>query len=128
MAPRLDVRETDREFRISVELPGVSEEDVEVDVNDDLLTIRAEKREEREVERADQHVTERMFGVFQRTLRLPISADPQTIQANLDNGVLQITIPKSETQSRNRRVPVSRRDQEGSSASSSSSGGGAQAH
>jgi HSP20 family protein len=123
MAPRLDVRETDNEFRVSVELPGVSEDDVEVNVDDDLLTIRAEKKEEREVERADQHITERMFGVFQRTLRLPAAADPQSIQANLQNGVLEIIIPKAQGQGRSRRVQVGRREQ-----GASGEGGGAQAH
>jgi HSP20 family protein len=106
MAPRLDVKETDKEFRVSVELPGVAEEDIEVDVDDDLLTVRAEKKEEREIERADQHVTERMFGVFQRSIRLPQSVDAQTVKATLDNGVLQIAIPKSEQQTSKRRVPV----------------------
>jgi HSP20 family protein len=106
IAPRLDVRETDKEFRVSVELPGVAEEDIEVDVDDDLLTVRAEKKEAREVERADQHVTERLFGVFQRSIRLPQSVDAKTVKATLDNGVLQITIPKSERQTSKRRVPV----------------------
>lgn len=110
LAPRLDVRETDKEFRVSVELPGVSDDDVEVDVDGDLLTIRAEKKEEREVERADQHVTERLFGVFQRSIRLPEAVDAQTVKANLADGVLQIVIPKSERQARNRRVPVGRHD------------------
>jgi len=106
IAPRLDVKETDKEFRVSVELPGVADEDIEVDVDDDLLTVRAEKKEELEVERADQHVTERRFGVFQRSIRLPQSVDAQTVRATLDNGVLQIAIPKSQRQANNRRVPI----------------------
>jgi HSP20 family protein len=110
IAPRLDVQETDKEFCVSVELPGVAEEDVEVDVDDDLLTIRAEKKQEVEVERADQHVTERLFGVFQRSIRLPEHVDAQQVKASLENGVLQIVIPKSERQARNRRVPVGRRN------------------
>ena len=106
IAPRLDVKESDQEFRVSVELPGVTEEDIEVDVDDDLLTVRAEKKEEREVERADQHVNERVFGVFQRSIRLPQSVDAQSVKATLVNGVLQIAIPKSKRQTSNRRVPV----------------------
>ena len=106
IAPRLDVRETDKEFRVSVELPGVAEEDIEVDVDDDLLTVRAEKKEERQIERADQHVTERLFGVFQRSIRLPQSVDAKTVKATLDNGVLQIAVPKSEREPSKRRVPV----------------------
>jgi HSP20 family protein len=110
LAPRMDVRETEKEFRVSVELPGVSENDVEVDVDEDMLTVRAEKKEEREVERADQHVTERLFGVFQRSIRLPEPVEAQAVKAALENGVLQIVIPKSERQARGRRVPVSRQD------------------
>lgn len=121
LAPRVDVRETDQEFQISVELPGVSEDNVEVDVDDDLLTVRAEKKEDREIERADQHVTERLYGVFQRSIRLPQSVDPQSVRATLQNGVLQITIPKSQQQARSRRVPVGRGDQ------ASRSGEGSQA-
>jgi HSP20 family protein len=123
-APRMDVRETEKEFRVSVELPGVSENDVEVDVDEDMLTVRAEKKEEREVERADQHVTERLFGVFQRSIRLPEPVDAQAVKAALENGVLQIVVPKSERQARGRRVPVSRH--EGASASPAP-GSGAQA-
>lgn len=108
MAPRINVHETDTEYHMSVELPGVAEQDIEVDVDDDLLTVRAEKREEHEHERADSHVTERVFGVFQRSIRLPQPVSAQEIKATLENGVLQIVIPKTEHQARNRRVPVSR--------------------
>lgn len=120
VAPRLDVRETEKEFRVSVELPGVAEEDIEVDVDDDLLTVRAEKKEEREIERADQHVTERLFGLLQRSIRLPQPVDAQTVKASLENGVLQIVIPKSEHQANKRRVPVTRTDR-----ASTSEGAGA---
>jgi HSP20 family protein len=128
--PRVDVRETEKEFRISVELPGVSEDEVEVDMDDDVLTIRAEKKEEREVEKADQHLTERIYGVFQRTLRLPFAADPETVEARMENGVLQIVIPKGQAQSRNRRVPVGKQGGTGQSAdrmSGDGDGAGAQA-
>ncbi|MGZ3367071.1 MAG: Hsp20/alpha crystallin family protein, partial [Caulobacteraceae bacterium] len=122
--PRVDVRETDKELRISVELPGVAEDDLEVDVDDDLLTIRAEKKEERDVEKADQHLTERIYGIFQRSLRLPFAVDPQTVQAQMDNGVLTLTIPKARSQSRNRRVQIGGRDRSASSAAASNPGGG----
>ena len=93
-------------IRVSVAVPLVAEEDIEVYVEAVLLTVRAEKKEEREIERADQHVTERRFGVFQRSIRLPQSVDAQTVKATLDNGVLQIAIPKSERQTSKRRVAV----------------------
>jgi HSP20 family protein len=123
VSPRVDVRETDKDFRISVELPGIAEDEVEVDLDDDVLTIRAEKKEEREVEKADQHLTERIYGVFQRSLRLPFAADPETVEAHMDNGVLQIVVPKGKAQSRNRRVPVGKQGGTGPSAERTSGGG-----
>jgi HSP20 family protein len=120
--PRVDVRETENDFRITVELPGVAEEDVEVDMDDDLLTIRAEKKEEREVEKADQHLTERLYGVFQRSLRLPFAADPETVQARMQNGVLEITVPKTKSRSSNRRVRIGGGEKSSSSASGSAGG------
>jgi HSP20 family protein len=126
IAPRMDVRETDNEIQIAVELPGVKEDDVEVDVDGDLLTVRAEKKEEREIQGADQHVTERLYGVLQRSIRLPEPVDPQQVQANLDNGLLRIVVPKSERQARNRRVPVGRRGED-SGATPSLRGDGARA-
>lgn len=127
IAPRLDVRETDKEIRVSVELPGVSEDDVEVDVEEDLLTVRAEKKEEREIEGADQHVTERIYGVFQRAIRLPQAVDARAVRATLENGVLQITIPKSERQKSNRRVPIGRRGEPVGGGSAPAAGDAAQA-
>jgi HSP20 family protein len=69
LAPRMDVSETDNEVRIQAELPGVSENDIDVSLNEDLLTIRAEKKQERKEERQGLHFSERSFGTFQRSLR-----------------------------------------------------------
>jgi HSP20 family protein len=103
---RMDVSETDSDVRVRAELPGVSEKDVEVTLDDDLLTIRGEKRLERKDEKENFHFVERSYGTFQRSLRLPFAADPDRVQANFENGVLTVTVPKSKQQERSRRVQV----------------------
>lgn len=104
VAPCLNVSETDRDICVEVELPGVSERDVQVDLTGDLLTIRGEKRAARED--AQHHVVERSFGGFARSVRLPFSLDPDGVQASFADGVLTITLPKSAVQARVRRVQV----------------------
>lgn len=106
VAPRMDISEDDQAFRVSAEMPGARPEDVEVIVEDDMLTIRAERTQERETNRRNYHLVERSVGVFQRSLRLPAPVDPGKVQAAFDNGVLTITIPKDGNQARSRRVQV----------------------
>jgi HSP20 family protein len=106
MAPSMDVTESDKEVRIQAELPGVNEKVVELSLNDDLLTLRAEKRQERKEEREGAHVSERSYGTFQRSLRLPFQVSPDQVQARFENGVLTITLPKSRQQERSRRIQI----------------------
>ena len=106
LAPHMDVSETDKEVRIQAELPGVSERDVEVALDDDVLTIRAEKKQERREEREGIHLSERAYGTFQRSLRLPFHVDAEQVQARFDNGVLSVTLPKTQPQERTRRVQI----------------------
>jgi HSP20 family protein len=106
VAPRMDISEDEQAFRVSAELPGARPEDVEVIVEDDVLTIRAERTQERETNRRNYHLLERSVGVFQRSLRLPAPVDPGQVQAAFDNGVLTVTIPKDARQARSRRVQV----------------------
>jgi HSP20 family protein len=106
LAPQMDVSETDRDVRIQAELPGVSENDIEVALDDDVLTIRAEKKQERKEEREGVHFSERSFGTFQRSLRLPFQVDPDQVQASFENGVLRVTVPKTQPQERSRRIQV----------------------
>lgn len=103
-APRMNVGETDQELRIEVELPGVSDDDVQVDLVGDVLTIRGEKR----VERADvqHHIAERSFGTFARSLRLPFHAEPDRVRATFRNGVLTVAVPKPSAEDRVHRIPV----------------------
>jgi HSP20 family protein len=105
-APRIDVSESDNEFRITADLPGVTPADVSVTLDDDVLTIRGEKKAQREDERQNYHVIERSYGAFQRSLRLPFSAEPGKVQANFEHGVLTVSVPKSAQQQRSQRIEV----------------------
>lgn len=119
----MNVSETDKEIRVTVELPGVTEQDVDVSLQDDTLTIRGEKREERssEDEPENYHFIERSFGSFHRSLRLPFSVDPEQVRASFHNGVLTVCVPKSQQQSRTRKIQV-----QGSSAQGASTQGSQQ--
>jgi HSP20 family protein len=117
LSPNMDVSETENEVRICAELPGVKEEDVDLTLNDDVLTIRGEKKFERKDDRENYHFLERSYGSFQRSLRLPYPVNPDEVRADFENGVLTVSIPKSQQQQRSRRIQV----QKGSGAQS---GGG----
>jgi HSP20 family protein len=106
LAPQIDVSETDREIRIIADLPGVDEAHIEVLTDGDLLTIRAVRQMEREEDRENFHVSERVFGTFERTLQLPFPVNPDQAEARFDHGVLTITIPKTQTQESSRRIQV----------------------
>ena len=73
ISPQIDVSETDKELRVCAELPGVSEQDIDLSLDDDVLTIRGEKKFERTDERENFHFMERSYGTFQRSLQLPFS-------------------------------------------------------
>jgi HSP20 family protein len=106
ITPQMNVSETDTEIRVAAELPGVDLDDLEVDVMDDMLVIRGEKRLERSDEDENFHFVECAYGSFQRTVQLPFAADPDQVQANFENGVLTITVPKSDQQQRAHRIDV----------------------
>jgi HSP20 family protein len=113
MAPRMDVSETENEIRITADLPGVSEKDVEIRLIDDVLTISGETRIERDEQKEDFHLVERARGAFARSLRLPFRVDAKDVRANFQDGVLTITIPKpQEARERVQRIEVGR-DQAG---------------
>jgi HSP20 family protein len=106
IAPRMDVTEDEQEIRISAEMPGATPDNVEVTLHDDMLTIRGERQQEKQIERRNVHVMERSYGVFQRTLRLPMPVDPAQVQARFENGVLSVTIPKTGAKQRSQRIAV----------------------
>ena len=94
LTPSMDVTETDKVIEITAELPGLQEKDVQVNVADNVLTIKGEKKAEKEEKDKNYRLYERSYGSFSRTLELPAGIDPDTIKANLSNGVLKVTVPK----------------------------------
>ncbi len=94
--PAVDLLEKDDEFVAKVELPGVHKDDVKVTLHDNILTIRGEKKEERESKDSNYHRLERSYGSFQRSFTLPTSVRQDKVEAEFRDGVLTITMPKAE--------------------------------
>ena len=92
--PAIDVTETDGQIEITAELPGLEEKDVQVNVADNVLTIRGEKKAEKEDKQKDYHVVERSYGSFYRAFELPAGVDADKIKADISKGVLKVTVPK----------------------------------
>lgn len=96
VTPTIDVAEDDKAFRVSVELPGMDEKDIDLSLADGLLTIRGEKKREHEDKGKDFYRKERSFGSFRRALPIPGDVDDSKIDAQFKKGVLMITLPKTE--------------------------------
>jgi len=97
-SPAMDVSENEKAWVLTVELPGARREDVSVEVHEDVLTIRGEKKCEREEKEEKRHYVERCYGSFSRSLRLPAHVDPEGIRASFRDGVLTVEVPKTEAQ------------------------------
>jgi HSP20 family protein len=93
--PHVDVSETDKEIKVSVELPGMDEKDIDVSLTRDTLTIKGEKKEEKEEQGKDYYRMERSYGSFTRSVPLPVEVDTDKVQATFKKGVLDITLPKT---------------------------------
>jgi HSP20 family protein len=106
--PRLDVHENEQELCITADLPGVSEADIDLRLDGDMLIIRGEKRQHKNREEGGYRLVERSSGSFQRGLRLPFEANPANVKADYENGVLTIHVPKRAQQESSRRIPVGR--------------------
>lgn len=103
--PSVDIREESDKFVVSADIPGVKPEDIEVTMENGTLTIRGERREERDESSQGMRRLERVQGTFYRRFSLPETADPNGIRARGENGVLRIEIAKRE-QALSRRIPV----------------------
>ena len=93
--PHIDVFEKGDNLIIKAELPGMKEEDIDVSVVGDMLTIRGEKKAESEIKDEDYYRCERTYGSFYRSVSLPSGVDSSKIEANYEDGVLEVTLPKS---------------------------------
>ncbi len=103
--PRIDVEETDKNYRVTAELPGMDEKDVEVLLQDGLLTIRGEKKLENESQ--DRTFSERFYGRFERQLSFDRDVDQEGVSAVFKNGVLTVTIPRTaQAIERRKRIPI----------------------
>jgi HSP20 family protein len=105
--PRIDIRETDTAVKVLAELPGLNEKDIELTVTQGMLSIRGEKKEERDRGDRRRHWHEVTYGAFHRWVRLPSSVDTAKAEAVYKKGVLTVTLPKpAEAQKRRRLIPV----------------------
>jgi len=106
-APSIDLSETDKEIKIEAELPGVEENDIEVVLSNGRLTIKGEKKAEKEEKKKDYHLVERSYGAFARSISLPFEADPSQVKATFAEGVLNITVPKpAEVKAKEKKIPI----------------------
>jgi HSP20 family protein len=94
LLPSIDVTETDKDIEITAELPGLEEKDVQINFADNLLTIRGEKKAEKEEKDKNYRLVERSYGSFERTLELPDGVNADAIKAVIAKGVLKVTVPK----------------------------------
>ncbi len=94
LMPSMDLSETDKEIEITAELPGLEEKDIQLNVSDNVLTIRGEKKNEREETKKDYHLIERSYGSFTRSVQLPDGVNADNIKAVMSKGVLKVTVPK----------------------------------
>ncbi len=102
-SPRFEITETDETYEMAAELPGMDEKDIEVFVEDDVLTVKGEKKQEREEKRRNYHLTERSYGTFQRSFPLPRGLHSDKVKATFKKGVLSLTLPKTEEAKAHRR-------------------------
>ena len=94
LKPTLDLSASDKEYTVTVEIPGVDQKDVKLEIVNDTLTIHGEKKQEKEEKEKNYYRMERSFGAFQRVLSLPEDADQDGIEATFKKGVLTVTLPK----------------------------------
>jgi HSP20 family protein len=103
--PSVDVEETEKEYRVTAELPGLEERDVEVLLQDGLLTVRGEKKLETDAQ--DRSYSERFYGRFERQITLDRDVDDGAVNATFKNGVLAVTVPKNaRAVERTKRIPI----------------------
>jgi HSP20 family protein len=95
--PSIDVKESEKEFMIKAELPGVEEKDIEVTVTDDSVTIKGEKKEEKEDKNRNYYYMERSYGSFSRVIPLETAIESGKAQASFKNGILDVKIPKNQS-------------------------------
>lgn len=104
-APAIEVVENENELILMAELPGLKPEEVNVEVDNNVLTLKGEKKSEFEKKNTHYHILERSYGTFERLIPLPRTVKADAITAKFENGILRVTLPKI-TEAKGRKIPV----------------------
>lgn len=105
-APAVDVSEDDKGFKVTAELPGLDEKNIEVSVTNHRLSIKGEKRQEKEEKDKNHYLSERSYGSFTRSFNLPEGVDTDKIVAEFSKGVLTVTLPKTAEAQKQKKIDV----------------------
>lgn len=105
--PAVDIEETDKNYLLCFDMPGLSKDDIRIEMDENRLTVSGERRDERESKEKGLHRQERYYGSFQRSFVLPDMADSENVEATFQDGVLRVSVPKSEKSSKSRRIEIS---------------------
>lgn len=100
--PLADIKETEEAVIVTMDLPGVDKQDIDISISDDELRVKAEKKEETEVSEKDYHKRERTYKRFERMVKLPVAVKTEEAKAKLESGVLEVTLPKEVVTSKKR--------------------------
>jgi len=103
--PAFDVSETENELIVKAEVPGMNQKDIDINLSNGILTIKGEKKQEKEAKTEQYHTIERHYGSFSRTIQLPSEVEVGKVDATYKDGVLKITLPKSET-AKTRKIEI----------------------
>lgn len=105
--PRADMSETEKEYELTVELPGMSEKDIELNITDDMISLKGEKKSQHETKEKDYYIAERSYGSVHRTFAMPSGVKLDKVMASFSNGVLTVHLPKTkEARSKPRKVDI----------------------
>lgn len=115
IGPRIDVSEGDADLTVTAELPGMEDKDVEISITNNTLTLKGEKKIDREEKKKNFHLVERASGSFVRSFQIPFEVAPSQVEATFENGILTITIPKPKDASQKaKKVPIKQSKQKSS--------------
>ena len=107
---RFDISESDDALEVTAELPGMEEKEIDVTLSDGVLTIKGEKKAETEEKKKDYHLTERRYGSFSRSFRVPGTVDQDKIKATFEKGILHLSLPKyPESKAKKKKIAVSKK-------------------
>lgn len=104
LTPLMNVAESDHAYEIETELPGVEKKDINIEINENVLTIKGEKKGFNEEKKDNYHRIERMHGSFKRSVKLPLDIDPEKINAKLENGLLHVEVGKHQKAKEKKRT------------------------